>query len=272
MSDNLFPTLLSPLQVGSVVLKNRIFSSGHDTVMVRDGAVTDQFVEYHRARAAGGAGLIILQVAGIHETARYTSHVLMATDDDASPATAVSRRPCTSMAAGCSDRSSTRGARSWNPATARSRSPSPLGRTQRAVPGDAAADVAGHDRRGRRRVRRGGAAPGSGRPDGVEIVASHGYLPAQFLNPTVNLRTDEYGGDLKNRARFLRENIAAVRAAVGSDFAVGVRLSGAERSRRGRTHRDLEGPNARHRSLTRLLDITAAPRHPRPVRSISSRP
>ena len=56
-------------------------SSGHDTVMVHDGRVTDQLVAYHRARAEGGAGLIIVQVAGIHETARYTSHVLMATDD-----------------------------------------------------------------------------------------------------------------------------------------------------------------------------------------------
>ena len=81
MSETLFPTLFSPLQVGDVTLKNRIFSSGHDTVMVHDGAVTDQLVEYHRARAAGGAGLIVMQVAGIHETARYTYHVLMATDD-----------------------------------------------------------------------------------------------------------------------------------------------------------------------------------------------
>ena len=46
--------------------------------------------------------------------------------------------------------------------------------------------------------------------DGVEIVASHGYLPAQFLNPRVNLRDDDYGGSFENRLRFLREAIAAV--------------------------------------------------------------
>jgi 2,4-dienoyl-CoA reductase-like NADH-dependent reductase (Old Yellow Enzyme family)/thioredoxin reductase len=66
--------------------------------------------------------------------------------------------------------------------------------------------------------------------DGVEIVASHGYLPAQFLNPEVNQRTDEYGGDLDNRLRFLREIIAAVRDAVGPEIAIGLRLSGAERA------------------------------------------
>jgi len=39
--------------------------------------------------------------------------------------------------------------------------------------------------------------------DGVEIVASHGYLPAQFMNPSLNLREDEYGGTPENRLRFL---------------------------------------------------------------------
>ena len=63
-----FPTLFSPLELGPITLKNRIFSSGHDTVMVHDGLVTDQLVAYHRARAEGGAGLIVTQVAGIHET------------------------------------------------------------------------------------------------------------------------------------------------------------------------------------------------------------
>jgi hypothetical protein len=47
---------------------------------------------------------------------------------------------------------------------------------------------------------------------GVEIVASHGYLPAQFLNPRVNRREDEYGGSDENRLRFLREIIATEQA------------------------------------------------------------
>lgn len=47
--------------------------------------------------------------------------------------------------------------------------------------------------------------------DGVEVVASHGYLPAQFLNPRVNLRSDGYNGSLEQRLRFLREVLAAVR-------------------------------------------------------------
>ncbi|HEY5853579.1 MAG TPA: FAD-dependent oxidoreductase, partial [Aldersonia sp.] len=231
MSDNLFPTLLSPLQVGSVVLKNRIFSSGHDTVMVHDGAVTDQFVEYHRARAAGGTGLIILQVAGIHETARYTSHVLMATDDDCIPgyrrvAEAVHEHGCRLFGQifhpGREIMESGDGA--LPVAYAPSAVPNERFRVMpRPMSQAMIAEVVAGYAAGAQRLQRAGL-------DGVEIVASHGYLPAQFLNPTVNLRTDEYGGDLENRVRFLREIIAAVRAAVGSDFAVGVRLSGDERS------------------------------------------
>src|SRR3546814_13766333 len=51
--------------------------------------------------------------------------------------------------------------------------------------------------------------------DGVEIVASHGYLPAQFLSPRCNTREDEYGGRFDNRLRFLRDVIAAIRDQAG---------------------------------------------------------
>ena len=81
----MFPRLFSPLAIGSVTLRNRIVSSGHDTVMAEHGQITDRLIAYHEARARGGAGLIVVQVAGIHETARYTSHVLMATDDSCMP-------------------------------------------------------------------------------------------------------------------------------------------------------------------------------------------
>src|SRR5262249_33087741 len=60
--------------------------------------------------------------------------------------------------------------------------------------------------------------------DGAEIVASHGYLPAQFFDPGVNRRTDNFGGSFSNRARFMREVIRAVRGAAG-DRVVGMRIS-----------------------------------------------
>jgi 2,4-dienoyl-CoA reductase-like NADH-dependent reductase (Old Yellow Enzyme family) len=64
--------------------------------------------------------------------------------------------------------------------------------------------------------------------DGVEIHASNGYLLTQFLSPAINDRTDEYGGSLENRARLLLEVVGAVRAEVGDDYHVQVKINGTD--------------------------------------------
>ena len=61
--------------------------------------------------------------------------------------------------------------------------------------------------------------------DGVEIHGAHGYLITQFLGTVSNTRTDTWGGSLQCRARFVRDIVAAVRAATPEGFLVGVRLS-----------------------------------------------
>ncbi len=61
--------------------------------------------------------------------------------------------------------------------------------------------------------------------DGVELHAAHGYLIQQFLSPLTNKRTDEYGGSLENRMRFLLEIIEGIKNNCGQDFPIVVRLS-----------------------------------------------
>ena len=61
--------------------------------------------------------------------------------------------------------------------------------------------------------------------DGVELHAAHGYLFQQFLSPVTNQRTDEYGGSLENRMRFLLNILSGIREKCGKDFPVIVRLS-----------------------------------------------
>jgi len=63
---------------------------------------------------------------------------------------------------------------------------------------------------------------------GVQVHAAHGYLLSQFLSPRTNQRNDQYGGSLENRARALLEAVSAVRAAVGPDFPVAVKLNSAD--------------------------------------------
>ena len=64
--------------------------------------------------------------------------------------------------------------------------------------------------------------------DGVELHAANGYLFTQFLSSAINDREDEYGGSLENRARFLLETVRAVRAEVGDDFHLQVKISATE--------------------------------------------
>ncbi|MBB6463069.1 NADH:flavin oxidoreductase/NADH oxidase family protein [Flammeovirga kamogawensis] len=63
---------------------------------------------------------------------------------------------------------------------------------------------------------------------GVQIHGAHGYLVSQFLSPHANVRTDKWGGSLENRARFVIEVYRNIRAKVGKDFPIGIKLNSAD--------------------------------------------
>lgn len=73
---------------------------------------------------------------------------------------------------------------------------------------------------------------------GVQIHAAHGYLVSQFLSPRHNQRTDEWGGSIKNRFRFLREIFNAVREAAGPEFPIGVKINSADFMKAGFSEED----------------------------------
>jgi 2,4-dienoyl-CoA reductase-like NADH-dependent reductase (Old Yellow Enzyme family) len=73
---------------------------------------------------------------------------------------------------------------------------------------------------------------------GMQVHAAHGYLLSEFLSPRSNQRTDEWGGSLENRARLLIEVIKAVRAKVGGDFAVAVKLNSSDFQKGGFTNEE----------------------------------
>jgi len=74
--------------------------------------------------------------------------------------------------------------------------------------------------------------------DGVQVHGAHGYLLSEFLSPRVNLRTDEWGGPVENRARLLLECVRAARAAGGTGFAVSVKLNSADFQKGGFSFED----------------------------------
>jgi len=234
MADRLFPGLFSPLEIRGKVIRNRILSTGHDTTMPTDATVNDALIAYHKARARGGAGLIITQVAGVHETARYTSHMLMATDDECIDGYRRLADAC--RAEGCAvfsqlfhpGREIMESSDGLLPvAYAPSVSPNERFHVMpRELDQELIKDIIDGYGSAARRMYQAGL-------DGVELVASHGYLPAQFLNPRVNLRTDDYGGSLENRLRFFRQALVAMRDATGDDFVIGMRISADERDETG---------------------------------------
>lgn len=63
---------------------------------------------------------------------------------------------------------------------------------------------------------------------GIQLHAAHGYLLSSFLSPKANVRDDDWGGSLENRARLLLESVRACRKAVGNDFPVSVKLNSAD--------------------------------------------
>ncbi|HEY4753471.1 MAG TPA: hypothetical protein VIH37_09310, partial [Candidatus Limnocylindrales bacterium] len=231
-----FPQLFSPITIGGVTIRNRILSSGHDTVMAEHGLVSDRLVAYQEARARGGAGLIVIQVAGVHPTARYTSSELTADTDATIPgftalADAIHRHGATvfgQLFHGGREIMDTEDgtlAVAWGP------SPVPTERFHvipRAMPVSLIREVIDGFGQSALRLQTAGL-------DGVEVVASHGYLPSQFLNPRTNLRTDGWGGDDARRLRFLREALAACRATTRPGFVVGLRISVGEESPDGLT-------------------------------------
>ncbi|WP_395685324.1 FAD-dependent oxidoreductase [Aestuariivirga sp.] len=229
-----FPNLFSPFRLKSTEIRNRIFSTGHDTYLPEAGLPSDALIAYQRARARGGAGLIVIQVVGVHETARYTEALLMGTSD-----------ACIKPFARLVDAIHAEGSKVFiqlfhpgrellgrpdgvvQPAFAPSHSPSERFKViPREMPITMICEILEGFGAVARRMAEAGA-------DGVEIVASHGYLPAQFMNPRVNRRADEYGGSLDNRLRFTRQAIAAIRAVVPQEFVVGMRMSGDEHDEDG---------------------------------------
>ena len=68
---------------------------------------------------------------------------------------------------------------------------------------------------------------------GCQIHGAHGYLVSQFLSPNSNVRTDQWGGTLSNRARFVLEIYREIRSQVGSDYPIGIKINSADFQRGG---------------------------------------
>lgn len=230
------------IQVGPLRLKNRLVMPPMATGLAQSGHVTERLTAYYRDRAKHSApGLIITEHSCITEEGRASAIQLSIADDtmiaehkqivDAIHAEG-------SMTFAQLNHGGSAAAPNFRcDLVSASAIPNPVGKlTQGALPRPLTkmeilslqADFV----RAAIRARKAGY-------DGVEIHSAHGYLLNQFYSPLSNQRTDEYGPQsLENRLRFLTETMAAVRAAIGPDLALAVRLGGADYREGGATEED----------------------------------
>jgi 2,4-dienoyl-CoA reductase-like NADH-dependent reductase (Old Yellow Enzyme family) len=232
--SGMYEQLLQPFDLGPTRVRNRIFNPPHGTTLGHHGAVSEALIAYHLARARGGVGLIIMESMTVHPSYGFEDAFLYAGSDRIIEGLNQLGQRCRSEGTPVFGQlfHAGRGVRlSHDGSRPRSYSASDVpDERYRVVPVpmpnemvweliesyvDAAGRLADADL------------------DGVEILASMGYLIAQFLNPETNRREDEFGGNLENRMRFLREIIARSRARIGVDKTLGVRVTLDEKTEKG---------------------------------------
>jgi 2,4-dienoyl-CoA reductase-like NADH-dependent reductase (Old Yellow Enzyme family)/thioredoxin reductase len=210
--------LFTPLQVGPLTLKNRIVRSAHGTLMTGE-----RLIAYHEARAAGGVALSTLEATGVHADA--PSLIPLHSDDCIAFYREISSRMRPYGMALLQQiyhpGSATRPKKAATQVSA-SAIPNPMvGGIPTAMSVAQIHEMVEAFGAAARRCREGGL-------DGIDLHASSGYLIEQFLSPANNVRDDEYGGSLENRMRFLMEILDCIRAEVGRDYLVGIRLPNEE--------------------------------------------
>jgi 2,4-dienoyl-CoA reductase-like NADH-dependent reductase (Old Yellow Enzyme family)/thioredoxin reductase len=224
-----FPRLFTPLRLRNTEIRNRILSTGHQTYLAKGGLPGEDFVAYHEARARGGAGLIIVEAARFHSTGFTDSPELIVAGDDCIPGLrnlvgSVHRHGAKIFGqishSGRVTKRISGGLRGV--AYAPSVIPDQRFHTMpREMPLALIEEIIVEAGKAVRRF-------GEAGFDGIELLASHGLLISDFLNPRNNVRADAYGGNFENRLRFLAELLAVARTNLGDGPVLGIRISAEE--------------------------------------------
>lgn len=234
----MFRKLFTPIKINRTEIPNRIAMPAFGLKYCDDRRPGERLIAFYEARAKGGCGLLIVGGVGIDLVG---SGVMMPTieSDDYIPdwknlSDAVHKHDSKLFlqlfhAGRYSYSILANGQQAVAPSAVKSRYTK---EEPRALSKDEILEVEDKFARAAARTK-------AAEADGVEIIASAGYLICQFMSPLTNFREDEYGGSFVNRVRFGREVIEKVRAAVGPDYPVIMRMSGSEFMPGGNTNQDI---------------------------------
>ncbi|MGO1430551.1 MAG: FAD-dependent oxidoreductase, partial [Halomonas sp.] len=252
-----FDAIFEPIEIGKLTIRNRVVSTAHAEVHATDGGMTtERYVRYYEEKAKGGCGLCICggsSVVSIDSPQGWWSSVNLSTDriipHFQNLADAVHKHGGKIMI-----QITHMGRRSrwdgfdWSTLVSPSGIREPVHRsTCKTIEEEEIWRIIGDFAQAARRAKEGGL-------DGVELSAVHQHLIDQFWSPRVNKREDEWGGSFENRMRFGMEVLKAVRAEVGDDFVVGMRICGDEFHPDGLSHEDMK-QIATYYDATKMVDF-----------------
>ena len=228
--------LLMPIRVGTTLLKNRVVMGSMHTRLEMEDNGLEREIAFYSARAAGGVALIVTSGCAPNAEGRMEegAHQL---DDEA---TARAWQPLTRAVHEAGSRMvlqilhAGRYARHDGEPVAPSALRAPINpRMPRAMDEADIARTIGDFVRCAELAQLAGF-------DGVEVMASEGYLINEFTAPRTNRRTDQWGGSVENRCRFGREIVAGIRARLGPDFLILYRISAVDLVEDGRSTDDID--------------------------------
>lgn len=220
--------LWQPLDIGPTRVKHRIMQTAQTILYGDDHVLGDKHIAYYTERAKGGTALCITEQQAGHPLSKgsfymgCSAHDKRAIPQYAKLAESIAPYGCKQFvqlfAAGVHDKG-TMVHDNWHPLWAASRVPSVVHREVPMVMEKShILDIVKAFGESADNVKVSGL-------NGVEIHGAHSYLVGQFFSKAYNFRTDEYGGSVENRLRFAVQIAESIRAKVGRDITVGLRLS-----------------------------------------------
>ena len=228
--------LFQPITIGSLKIKNRIvmppMHSGYGSAA---GTVTQKLIDYYEARAKGGVGLIIIEVATPNANRKYVPNTLGLYDDKFIPGLQELVNKVKSHGAkialqlldpGPGASSVLSGIPNMGPSPVAQRD---IRETPRQMTLQEIQELVRDFAAATERAKKAGF-------DAVQIHAAHQYaMLGSFLSATYNKRTDAYGGSLEGRVKLLADVLQGIRNRIGDDFPIIVRISGEDHYFGGRT-------------------------------------
>lgn len=224
---NNYQELFQKINIGGVELENRIIHGPATTNFGgENGEVVPQILEYYRARARGGPGLVITEACYVTQNSKawprqigvdkdeFISGLKLLADaiHDAGPKVFLQL---------CHAGRKASSAISGEVPVCSSAVPLPGCETPKELSEQEILDIIDQFGDAALRAKKAGF-------DGVDIHSGHGNLPISFYSPLINKRTDQWNGSLENRARFLIEIVKKIKSSAGEDFPVSVKISAEE--------------------------------------------